>query len=875
MSSIFLSHSSKDNGIAGQVKTRLEQLGHRSVFLDFDPENGIPAGRNWEKELYAKLRECRAVIILCSHASMASRWCFAEITHAKAMGKSVFPVKLDDAQVDCVLTSVQVIDATAGWDAAYHRLEKGLLDAGLDPKDLFDWDTTRPVYPGLLAFQEQDAAIFFGRDKEIREGQALLNRIQQFGGSRLTLMLGASGSGKSSLMRAGLLPRLKRGQQWVVVDPVRPLQAPFDELATVLSKRLSLITTSEREVPVPDLAHVQDRINWDEGQSDQSVNRFLQLMKELRDNAGSRDATVLLMIDQCEELLTIGANEEGNRFLAFLRAVLDRDDSQLMVLATLRSDFLGSFQDHPAMRGLPVETFPVPQMQVDDFASVIEDPARIAGLELGPGLVQAMINDTKTSDALPLLAFTLRELYEGFGQDKLLTLGEYRDKLGRLDGCVARVAEAVLTAKQLSEKDLSDLRTAFLSMVRVTEKDQYAKQPAQWNDLPASVHDALARFVFARLLISSGDERGRTLEIAHEALFRAWPRLADWLKDNKSFLVWQQRLKDSIERYQESRGKLDFLLRGFPLTEALEWLKKKPDSFSSHERQFVTASKTRQSTRRWAAATVGCLVLVLILGTTWLWQKGFTIDQATLKIHSLFVSIAILPEMQSIPSGNFVQGDVNGIGFPAELPLHEVKIIRFAIAKSEVTFEEYDRFAIASGRALPDDQGWGRGRRPVINVSWYDASQYAEWLSKQSGEHYRLPTESEWEYAARNEPKGDIWGGTSDENAIIEYAVYPRNAKGRPAEVMTKRPNDRGLYDMSGNVWEWVQDCWHENYENAPIDGAAWLQDADKCDDRVVRGGSWYNAEIFLRTSNRHKNNAANRANMIGFRLARGLAGSS
>jgi hypothetical protein len=127
MSLIFLSHSSKDNGIAGRVKACLEQLGHRSVFLDFDPEKGIPAGRDWEKELYAQLRECRAVIVLCSHISMASRWCFAEIIHAKALGKPVFPIKIDDVQVNPVLMSVQVIDATTGWERAYQRLEKGLL----------------------------------------------------------------------------------------------------------------------------------------------------------------------------------------------------------------------------------------------------------------------------------------------------------------------------------------------------------------------------------------------------------------------------------------------------------------------------------------------------------------------------------------------------------------------------------------------------------------------------------------------------------------------------------------------------------------------------------------------------------------------------
>jgi hypothetical protein len=142
------------------------------------------------------------------------------------------------------------------------------------------------------------------------------------------------------------------------------------------------------------------------------------------ETVGSRETTVLLMIDQCEELLTVEANEEGHQFLAFLRAVLNREDSRLMILATLRSDFLGLFQDHPAIGGLRVVTFPVPQMDVDDFASVIEDPARIAGLELGSGLIQAMIKDTKTSDALPLLAFRLRELYEGYGEDKPLTLDE-------------------------------------------------------------------------------------------------------------------------------------------------------------------------------------------------------------------------------------------------------------------------------------------------------------------------------------------------------------------------------------------------------------------------------------------------------------------
>ena len=871
MSSIFLSHSSQDNTIAGQVKARLEQWGHRSVFLDFDPEHGIPAGREWEKELYAKLRECRAVIILCSHASMASRWCFAEITHAKALGKPVFPIKIDDSKVDPILTDKQIVDATAGWDEACRRLEKGLLAAGLDPKDLFDWDHRRPPYPGLAAFQEQDAVIFFGRNKEIRDGQALLNRLQQFGGPRLTLLLGASGSGKSSLMRAGLLPRLKRDQRWAVIDPFRPLVAPFDELARALSQRFGQIPQAGKGMP-RDVASIRGRIQWDKDHPTQSTDTFLDLINELRETIESREATVLLMIDQCEELLAVGANEDGDRFLTFLRAVLDREDNRLMVLVTLRSDFLGSFQDHPAMRGLRVETFPVPQMEVDDFASVIEGPARIAGLELGPGLVQAMIGDTKTSDALPLLAFSLRELYESFGEDKLLTLEEYRDKLGGLDGCIARAAEEVLSAKPLSEKEVLDLRIALLSMARVNDRDQYAKQPVLWNDLRASTHKVLERFVTARLLILGVDEKGRTLEVAHEALFRAWPRFVDWLKDDKSFLVWQQRLRGSIWQYEEREGNSDFLLRGFPLSEALEWIKKKPVSFSrkGKEWEFVTASHRHRNHLRRGVAIVASLVLMVIGGTTWLWQTGYTIHHLSLKVQSIFAPIHVEPEMVLIEGDTFLQGSDSELAYAYEKPVHNVTIKRFAIGKYEVTFEEYDRFELATGSRLPIAQEWGRGRRPVINVSWNDAIAYAKWLSERTDKRYRLPTESQWEFAARSGPKQDNWAGTSKDSELGNYAVFYNNANFRTAERGSKDANHLGLHDLSGNVWEWVEDCWHQDYyKGAPSDGAAWL-DSDAADCiHVFRGGSWRHRPRILRASNRGNDKAQYSGEDLGFRLAR------
>jgi hypothetical protein len=202
MSAIFLSHSSADNEAADRLRRWLEEQGYRSFFLDFDPEQGIPAGRDWEKELYAQLRTCRAIIVLCSPHSMASTWCFAEITHARALGKAIFPVKIADCPIHSLLTTLQVLDLTAGKRNGLDRLAHGLKASGLDPTDSFDWDGSRPPYPGLLAFDEPDAAVFFGRENEIREGLDTLSQQRSFGGARFLLVLGASGSGKSSLLRA-------------------------------------------------------------------------------------------------------------------------------------------------------------------------------------------------------------------------------------------------------------------------------------------------------------------------------------------------------------------------------------------------------------------------------------------------------------------------------------------------------------------------------------------------------------------------------------------------------------------------------------------------------------------------------------------------
>ena len=244
------------------------------------------------------------------------------------------------------------------------------------------------------------------------------------------------------------------------------------------------------------------------------------------------------------------------------------------------------------------------------------------------------------------------------------------------------------------------------------------------------------------------------------------------------------------------------------------------------------------------------------------------------------------PDMIDIPAGSFQMG--SNEGDRDEKPVHTVSLKAFRMGRTEVTFEEYDRFATATGRTLPGDEGWGRGRRPVINVSWDDAAAYADWLSEQTGQRFRLPTEAEWEYAARAGTQAvRPWSGGLE--AACGYAnVFDQNNSGEikkryeitwdpfpcqdpyayTAPVGSFRKNGFGLYDAMGNVWEWVQDCYHENYAGAPPDGTAWEPRKPKdCRLRVIRGGSWFDGPGTLRSAARWFD-PVYRDDFIGFRLA-------
>jgi formylglycine-generating enzyme required for sulfatase activity len=233
-----------------------------------------------------------------------------------------------------------------------------------------------------------------------------------------------------------------------------------------------------------------------------------------------------------------------------------------------------------------------------------------------------------------------------------------------------------------------------------------------------------------------------------------------------------------------------------------------------------------------------------------------------------FRDCAECPEMMVIPAGSFMMGspvnEPNRVS--SEGPQRRVSLnAALAAGRFEVTFAEWDACVAAGGCShRPDDVGWGRGNRPVINVSWNDAQQYVVWLSRRTGRVYRLLTEAEWEYAARSGTTTPYFTGTSISAA---QANFGQNV-GRTQPAGSYAANRFGLQDMAGNVDEWVEDCWVESYAGASLDASRAVT-GGACSSRVLRGGSWVDFPHGPRSANRNGNAPGNRNNRSGFRVAR------
>lgn len=267
-------------------------------------------------------------------------------------------------------------------------------------------------------------------------------------------------------------------------------------------------------------------------------------------------------------------------------------------------------------------------------------------------------------------------------------------------------------------------------------------------------------------------------------------------------------------------------------------------------------------------------------------KPGYGLTEQAVKIGPgsiQIIQLTLAPEIAMVP----IKGGCFMMGTPEteldrdddEGPQHEVCVSDFEMGKHEVTFDDWQACVDADDCFHePDDRGWGEGKRPLINISWDDAQDYIRWLNRATGEQYRLPTEAEWEYAGRAGTTTAFYTGdclhTDDANydGTCEFADCGSRTQtninlGKTVPVGSYEPNAFGLYDMHGNVSEWVQDCWNESFEGAPADGSAWEE--GNCRRRVLRGGSWFGYAGYSRSGYRCRAGTSFQYKAVGFRLAR------
>jgi WD40 repeat protein len=606
VASLFLSHSKEDNATAGWLSARLQGAGFSALYLDFDPQLGTAAGRNWERELYSELRKADAVVFLASAASMASRWCFAELALARSIGKPVFPVAVNGIPHGGLLEDVQWVDL-AGGDEALRRLLHGLRQAGLDPTDSFTFDPRRSPYPGLEPFAAEDAAVFFGREQEVERLLERLRPTLQRGRGQFLALVGPSGSGKSSLVRAGLLPRLGRlPHHWVLPPRLVPGQQPTRNLARSLARAFG----DGRHSPV----ELERRL-------EQGAMELVELGKDLCDADEREPEAVLVFVDQAEELITRTGPRERREFLDLLRGALT-DDSPLWVLATLRSEFLGASPER-AIAEVIDDSLVLEPLSRSRLPEVIERPAHRAGLTFDTGLVQRMVEETEGGDALPLLAFTLLQLYERATDRPSgeITARDY-EAVGGVGGALRRQADRVV--EELSSPRRADLIfPTLLKLVTVQGDGEPTRRRLRRNSLSGDEDDVAQAFIDARLLNSSGTGDETTVQVAHEALLRRWPPLREAIDASRRSLQMRADLERLARDWDRGNRDESYLLRGERLLAFGDWSEHHRDELTVLDEEFLAASRrlataeleaTRRSNRRLRGLLAGLAVLLIAAG---------------------------------------------------------------------------------------------------------------------------------------------------------------------------------------------------------------------------------------------------------------------
>src|SRR6516164_1104142 len=537
MADIFISHSGQDNEVAATIGERIRR--ERPTWSLFYDTDNIRAGQRWQERLREELTSCRVVLALLSRNWLGSPWCFTEAVTAAFRGKDLVGIETEDltsddlARAPPILHERQRVRLRDGDNRAWREILEVLDRSGLDPNDWFPIPPSVGPYPGLVAFDEKDAGVFFGRKQEITEYLAILDTLRGPDRSRVLVISGASGSGKSSLLRAGLIPRLRRKPEWVVISPFEVAREPVRNLLDRLGEALAGLGVPAQGL---DLEKPPDN----PGTLAQILDEVLRRLEQ------AASAWVLLPLDQAEVPVTGDrpAGDRGKLLLDALAELLGRRTRHVVVAATIRTEFVPRLE--AVFASAEVRLRQTPLSAIGSLAEIIEKPADRFGLELEPGLSERIVENVHTADALPLLAYTLKALNDRAGTARRLTLDDYRS-LGGVQGAIGAKLESVLSDPEPTADETRALQRAFTRhLVRVdegaVEGERLLRRVVPRASLPQSADRVVGRLVDAGLLTT----KDATIELAHERLIDAWPKLPlrTWLTQDAT----DRRLIDQLRQ---------------------------------------------------------------------------------------------------------------------------------------------------------------------------------------------------------------------------------------------------------------------------------------------------------------------------------------
>ena len=606
MSRIFLSHSSLDSREALALKRWLvdqEPALATEIFLDIDPEVGLRPGERWKDKLQQASAKCEAVVCLLSSNWEASHECKTEYRVAENLNKQILCARLEPSAGDDLTSEWQrcdlfgesdmtSIDVDGGPPVMFatgglYRLRDAIRGTGISAHS-FVWppptDADRAPYRGWEPLEQVDAAVFFGRDAPIVHGLDDLRGMRSAETKSLFVVLGPSGTGKSSFLRAGLLPRLAReDRRFTLLGIVRPgrnaLTGDAGLAAAIWHARDKL------GLSVPSLGEIKTACRGD-------IERIRELLREIQQAAADRlpdpvigdelpaPPTLILPLDQAEELFSADAGAQAAELMSLIRRLTVRTDLQplnLIVVATIRTDRYEVMQTHPELAGVETRVFddlkPMPPTQ---FKEVITGPAARASeggrrLTISPDLVESLLVDAaEGADTLPMLSLTLARLYADYGSTGELTLEQYEAMGGMRRVVETEIDEVLATDPDQRSHQLDCLRAAFIPWLATVnpENEQPLRRVARYEDLPEESRPLIDALVAKRLLLKDQRDGQVVVEVALESLLRQWDELADWLREQRHEL----QVADDVERADtawRSNGKDPaWLLAGSRLADA-------------------------------------------------------------------------------------------------------------------------------------------------------------------------------------------------------------------------------------------------------------------------------------------------------------------